>query len=108
MSPRLHPAAEPDSDEPANWLAHRVDGKVVQFSVMAVALLYGLPPDQIDPHAPLSEEQWKVGRRRTKEAQAATGSDELVDVLWYWARAERGMDVLDLGDWVTLLDAGAM
>lgn len=29
----------------------------------------------------------------------------LVDVLWHWARTEHGMDVLDLGDWVILLDA---
>jgi tryptophan 2,3-dioxygenase len=84
------------------WL-WRQDGDP-RWSVLAVSLLTGKPPEQIDPYAPLSADWSKDARRRISEAEAATGSERLGDILRYWALRELGIDVLDLGDEIRILE----
>jgi hypothetical protein len=92
--------------EPPGWLIKRTDGKTA-YGINAIALFYGLDADSIDPCAQplaqLSDEQKEIGRRRTEEARAATGTDEAVDILRYWARRDLKVDVLDTGEWVILM-----
>lgn len=82
------------------WLWRR-DGEP-QWSVLAMSLLCGKSPEQINPHAPIPDEWLKDMRRRSYEAQAATDRGELVDVLRYWTRADLGMEIIDLGDEIRL------
>jgi hypothetical protein len=65
-----------------------------------MALLFGVT--LADVHAlpfadgvSLIPREWiQRGRRRTREAAAHTGSDDLLDVLTYWARADHGADLV--------------
>lgn len=62
----------------------------------AMMLLFGVDPAAIralptvDGAARIPREWVKRGRRRTREAQAATGSTDLLDVLQYWAERDHG------------------
>ena len=80
-------------------------GEKVDFGSFAFALLYGIQPD-FDAHThpldQLSGEQKLAGVERRNEAVAATGSDDVVDILRYWARCDLKVDVLDTGQWVVL------
>jgi hypothetical protein len=83
-------------------------GEPNKYSALGLALLFGLPPDELDPDmadpvAQLSDEQREVGQQRWREAQSAWGSDEIADVLAYWAALVLGRDVLDTGDWIVLI-----
>lgn len=62
----------------------------------AMMLLFGVDPAAIRAlpvvdGAPRIPREWvKRGRRRTREAQAATGCTDLLDVLRYWADRDHG------------------
>lgn len=87
------------------WLCRKFGEPV--WSVLAISLLFGIPADQIDPHGglrQLSEAQQKQGRRRRREAQAATGSTTMVDTLRYWARIDLGLHVVDVDDEIRLIE----
>ncbi|WP_137147545.1 hypothetical protein [Mycolicibacterium sp. CR10] len=62
----------------------------------ALALLFGVDLTEVlalptvDGHSGIPREWIKRGRRRTREAQAATGSDFILDALDYWARKDHG------------------
>jgi hypothetical protein len=44
-------------------------------------------------HSRIPREWIKRGRRRTREAAAATGSADLLDVLQYWARTDHNAEL---------------
>jgi hypothetical protein len=93
-----------DENEPTNWLIHRIDGKD-HFGVAAIALLYGLSTEHINPRAPLSDKQKEAGPWRRNQAVSATGTNEVVELLRYWARRDLNLDVLDADEWVILMPA---
>uniref|UniRef100_A0A5Q5BKV4 Uncharacterized protein n=2 Tax=unclassified Mycobacterium TaxID=2642494 RepID=A0A5Q5BKV4_MYCSS len=62
----------------------------------ALALLFGVTPEDIvahstDPSTDFPNAWIRAGRRRSREAQAATGKDDILAVLAYWARKDRDM-----------------
>lgn len=72
-----------------------VDGEPV-ISAKGLALLLGVPEDQVRALAAthgtdvahIPAEWVKAGRRRAKEYQAATGRDDMLGALEYWAEKE--------------------
>lgn len=60
------------------------------------ALLYGVTVDQITAIAPgLVPAEWiRAMRRRANEAFAATGGEDLLDILEYWARKEHQAELV--------------
>lgn len=72
-----------------------VDGEPV-VSVKGLAILLGVPLDQVRALAlfrgtgvgALPPEWVKAGKRRSKEYQAATGRDDMLGALEYWAAKE--------------------
>lgn len=74
----------------------RTIGGEPMLSADAMSLLFGVTPEAItehstDPMTVFPAEWIKAGRRRTREAQAATGKDDILAVLAYWARKDRDM-----------------
>jgi hypothetical protein len=87
---------------PRPWV-RLVDGQLV-LSARAVGLLVGVPEAEVDSVMSaqldgtdkaswtvidLPEEWMRRGRRRSREAAAALGSSDLLDVLAYYELAER-------------------
>jgi len=76
-------------------LYDHIDGEPV-VSAKGLALLLGVPEDQVRALAlfrgtgvdALPAEWVKAGLRRSKEYQAATGRDDMLGALEYWARRE--------------------
>lgn len=85
------------------WLIKRDDAGTI-LSTQAVSLLSGIPIDHLDPAAPIPNDGLKSGRRRTREAAAHTGDNDVVSVMKYWANKELSLDVFDLGDQVILTE----
>lgn len=56
-----------------------------------LADIHALPP--VGGGSPIPREWVKRGRRRAREAMARTGSDNVLDVLDYWADKEHGTSV---------------
>lgn len=76
-------------------LIRNIDGEPM-LTADALSLLFGVTPEAITKHStdPMTvfPAKWiKAGRRRTREAQAATGKDDILAVLAYWARKDRDM-----------------
>lgn len=86
---------------------HQLTGTVDGCPVLgfpAIALLYGVDAevvrtainfdgqDQPD-HTDIPAEWLGAARRRWREASAATGSDELLSVLGYWAQRDLGCGI---------------
>jgi hypothetical protein len=80
------------TDRPT-MLITEIDGVSV-MSAAALALLFGIPADDIVEHMKHNiiddmtrfPSSWlKAGKRRVKEASAATGVNDLLEVLEYWA-----------------------
>lgn len=72
-----------------------------------MALLFGVSPELVRAHSakstlgsqtPIPDAWVKAGRRRAREAMAATGRDDMCSALAYWARRDLGVDVVDLVD----------
>ena len=74
------------------------------LGVEGLSILTGVTEDELRLRSMLAEgdldtrtwmlpEWWKAGRRRAREAMAATGSDALVNAIRYWAAREHGADV---------------
>ena len=76
-------------------LYDHIDGEPV-VSAKGLALLLGVPEDQVRALAlfrgtgvdALPTDWVKAGLRRSKEYQAATGRDDMLGALEYWARKE--------------------
>lgn len=66
-----------------------VDGEPM-FSLEGVELLFGVPAELITVGTPFPQEWIKAGRRRAREAMAATGSDFVLDIMRYWAQKDHG------------------
>lgn len=72
-----------------------INGEPV-VSAKGLALLLGVPEDQVRALAlfrgtgvdALPDEWVKAGKRRSKEYQAATGRDDMLGALEYWAQRE--------------------
>jgi hypothetical protein len=84
-------------------LTGTVDGQRI-YGFPALALLYGIDAEVVrvainfggteQPNLEDIPIEWRnAGRRRGSEATAATGSDELLDVLRYWAARDYGASV---------------
>jgi hypothetical protein len=56
--------------------------------VEGVALMIGVPADQIDPNAPMPPEWMEQAKIRADEAAEATGTRDLFDAWAYWARKD--------------------
>ncbi|WP_370501192.1 hypothetical protein NWT09_14095 [Mycolicibacterium sp. jd] len=62
----------------------------------AMALMFGVQPEDfkalplVDGATRVPRHWIKRGRRRTREAAAATGSDFLLDILAFWAMKDHG------------------
>lgn len=69
-----------------------VDGQQM-CGVEGVALMLGVPADQIDPGAQLPHEWMEVARQRADEAAEATGSRDLIDAWAYWARKDHDAEI---------------
>jgi hypothetical protein len=65
----------------------------------AMALLFGVSVQDVlalpmhDGASRIPNEWVRRGKRRTKEAQAHTGSDFILDILLYWAQKDHGADL---------------
>jgi hypothetical protein len=70
-----------------------VDGKQ-KISALAAALLMGIDLETVielvERGDPFPDEWMQAKRRRRKEAKAATGSDDFIVALEYWALKELG------------------
>lgn len=78
-------------------LIRDVDGEPM-LSSDALSLLFGVGADLIkacslkrtrDGYTSFPEAWLKAGRRRAKEAAAATGENDLFTILSYWAKRDR-------------------
>jgi len=87
-------------------LITEVNGQDV-MSADALALLWGIPADDItaymqthviDELVDFPLEWLKAGKRRVKEASAAVGTNQLLDVLAYWAARDRDADIVLIDD----------
>jgi hypothetical protein len=83
-------------------LIRDINGELM-LSPEALSLLFGVDVELItahgkrtmdDGHITLPSAWMQAGRRRTSEAAAATGSRELLDILAYWARRDRGAEIV--------------
>jgi hypothetical protein len=72
-----------------------------------MALLFGVSVELVRAHSaknthggrtPMPEAWIKAGRRRAREAMAATGHNDMCSALAYWTRRDLGVDVVDLAD----------
>lgn len=74
-----------------------LDGDDPKFDANGAALLFGVPVEQIKAAAaegPTPAEWIKAMRRRANEAFAATGGEDLLDILEYWARVEHQAELV--------------
>lgn len=55
------------------------------LSASGGALLFGVPFDQINGRVDFPQEWIQQARRRTREAKAHTDSEDITDILAYWA-----------------------
>jgi hypothetical protein len=87
-------------------LTELVNGEPM-VSADGMALLFGISVELIRAHSkkathaggtPMPEAWLKAGRRRSREAQAATGYTDMCSALAYWARRDLGVDVVELAD----------
>lgn len=89
-------------------LARNINGEPM-LSTAALALLFGIDADVVEHQmrttmdrdkgtARFPAEWTKAGKRRGKEAAAATGSNDLFDILTYWARRDLGADIVFTDD----------
>jgi hypothetical protein len=68
----------------------QIDGDILIDST-AMGLLLGVAPERITGQIP---EQWfQQGRRRAREAAAATGSYSMLDNMRYWAQKDHGAEL---------------
>ncbi|OBK82135.1 hypothetical protein A5649_09780 [Mycolicibacter heraklionensis] len=83
-------------------LTRDIDGDPM-LSAAALSLLFGVDEELVNAHSkrstvnnrtPMPTAWIRAGRRRTSEAAAATGSRDLLDVLAYWARRDRGAEIV--------------
>jgi hypothetical protein len=72
-----------------------------------MALLFGVSVELVRAHSakasygdrtPIPEAWIKAGRRRAREAMAASGRDDMCSALAYWAQKDLGVEVVDLAD----------
>lgn len=61
--------------------------------VEAVALMLGVPADQIDPGADMPPEWLEQAKTRADEAAEHTGSRDLIDAWAYWARKDHDAEI---------------
>ena len=66
---------------------HTINGQQM-CGVEGVALMIGVPADQIDPNAPMPPEWLEQAATRADEAAEATGTRDLFDAWAYWARKD--------------------
>ena len=74
-----------------------LDGPDPKFDAAGGALLFGVTVDQIKAAAaagPTPAEWIKAMRGRANEAFAATGGEDLLDILEYWARVEHQAELV--------------
>lgn len=69
-----------------------VDGQQM-CGVEGVALMIGVPADQIDPNAPMPPEWLEQAKIRADEAAEHTGSRDLFDAWAYWARKDHQAEI---------------
>lgn len=76
-----------------------LDGDDPKLDGLGAALLYGVTVDQIKAIAPgpIPDAWVKASRRRANEALAATGGDDLLDILEYWARKDYDAELVLVG-----------
>jgi hypothetical protein len=68
-------------------------------SADGMALLFGVSVDKVRGIGGAIPPLWiKAGRRRAREAMAATGRDDMCSALAYWARMDLGVEAVDLAD----------
>jgi hypothetical protein len=87
-------------------LTELVNGEPM-VSADGMALLFGVSVELVRAlsakstragQTPMPEAWLKAGRRRAREAMAATGHSDMCSALAYWARRDFGTDVIDLAD----------
>ncbi len=74
-----------------------LEGDDPKFDANGAALLFGVPVEQIKAAAaagPTPAEWIKAMRRRANEAFAATGGEDFLDILQYWARRDHGAELV--------------
>lgn len=87
-------------------LTRTVNGEPT-MSADAMSLLFGIDADTVSQHMSANiiggalrfPPEWiKAGKRRSKEAAAATGSNNVFDILAYWARRDLGAEIVFTDD----------
>lgn len=87
-------------------LTRTVNGEPM-MSATAIGLLFGIDADTVEHHmkthivkgALRFPPEWvKAGKRRSKEAAAATGSNDVFDILAYWAKRDLGAEIVFTDD----------
>jgi hypothetical protein len=87
-------------------LTRTIDGEPM-MSATAMGLLFGIDTDTVEQYMRTNivggalrfPPEWiKAGRRRSKEAAAATGSNDVFDILAYWARRDLGAEIVFTDD----------
>lgn len=77
------------------------------MSADALALLWGVPPDEIAAYmkhhiindmTAFPAEWLKAGKRRVKEASAAVGTNQLLEILEYWAARDLDAIIVPIDD----------
>jgi hypothetical protein len=93
------------TDKPT-MLITEVNGVEV-MSADALALLFGVPADAITEYlrrniindmTAFPAEWLKAGKRRVKEASAATGTNQLLEILEYWADRDLGAVIVPIDE----------
>ena len=73
-----------------------LDGPDPKFDAAGSALLFGVTVEQITAIAPgpIPAEWFQAMRRRANEAFAATGGEDLLDILEHWARKDHNAELV--------------
>ena len=73
-----------------------LDGDDPKFDAAATVLLFGVTVEQIEAVSPgpIPADWIKAMRRRANEAFAATGGEDFLDILQYWARRDHGAELV--------------
>lgn len=83
-------------------LIETIDGEPM-LSAEALSLLFGVPTEDItefskehsNPHGTVFPKTWlQAARRRAREAAAATGENDILTVLGFWAARDRNAVVI--------------
>lgn len=83
-------------------LTRNVNGEPM-MSAAAISLLFGIDADTVEKYMTANiiggalrfPPEWiKAGKRRSKEAAAATGSNDMFDILAYYARRGLGAEIV--------------